>query len=364
MRIAHVLDSLDVGGAEVMATSLSKMQREMGHSVTVHCLYRLGPLAECLRELGIQVFLHGPAPIWKKARSLYGYFRQLAPDVVHCHNAAATILSAAIAKAAGARAVVSTRHGLVDDVKRRYQERKYAAAAAFFCDRIVAVCEASRCNLARWTWGDKSRIVTIRNGAAPAPMGTSTDSPSRDNGFTIVNVARLVSQKDHATLLRATALASREINDLKLLLVGGGPDEPQLRSLADELFITNRVSFLGERADVGRYLRQSDLFVLSSATEGLPISLLEAMAAGKPAVTTKVGGMPEVIDLSGAGSVVEAQDPESLARCIVSYAQSRSDLELKGKRARAAYEKHFTPERMTIEYLQLYEACLRENNRS
>jgi glycosyltransferase involved in cell wall biosynthesis len=101
------------------------------------------------------------------------------------------------------------------------------------------------------------------------------------------------------------------------------------------------------------------LFVLSSLTEGLPVSLVEAIAAGLPFLVTNVGGMQEVAELSGAGTVVEANSPEALAEGIVQCARRRAELPDLGRRARHCYDTHFTPDLMLRAYSQLYEDCLR-----
>ena len=123
-------------------------------------------------------------------------------------------------------------------------------------------------------------------------------------------------------LLRAVAIAKQDIPDLKLWLIGDGAEAETLRQLAKELGIASRVRFAGERKDVGNWLAEADLFVLSSLTEGLPVSLLEAMAAGLPFVVTNVGDMPEIADLSRAGTVVESNSPEALAAAIVRSASA------------------------------------------
>jgi glycosyltransferase involved in cell wall biosynthesis len=174
------------------------------------------------------------------------------------------------------------------------------------------------------------------------------------SGFNLLNVARLAKEKDQATLFRAVALAAREVKDLTLWLVGGGARREELDRLARELDISSRIVFLGERKWVGNYLRQAHVFVLSSKTEGLPISLLESMAAGLPSIVTDVGGMPEIVRLSGAGQIVPNQNAAALARTIVEYSTRRDLLRELGRRARECYEKYFTPERMAEAYLDLY----------
>src|SRR6185503_13100751 len=127
--------------------------------------------------------------------------------------------------------------------------------------------------------------------------------------------------------------------------------------LATDLEIADAVRFWGERRDVGPWLRAADVFVLSSASEGLPISALEAMAVGLPTILTDVGGMTELMALSGAGQIVPPADPDAMAGALVEFATRRNDLDELGQRAVRCYRQHFTPERMSNEYLALYQAC-------
>jgi glycosyltransferase involved in cell wall biosynthesis len=160
--------------------------------------------------------------------------------------------------------------------------------------------------------------------------------------------------KDPATLVRAVALASREIRDLHLWIVGDGVLATEVRKLISQLNIVDRVSLLGQRDDVGTYLAAADVFVLSSLSEGVPVSLLEAMAANLPFIVSDVGGMPEIAYISGAGIVVEAQNPEALAKALVECANRYDELPKSGEAARRCYDQHFGPERWAEAYLDLY----------
>jgi glycosyltransferase involved in cell wall biosynthesis len=157
-------------------------------------------------------------------------------------------------------------------------------------------------------------------------------------------------------------LARQEVPDLFLWLVGGGPEEESLRDLARRLAIEPYVRFAGERSDISDWLAHADLFVLSSMTEGLPLSLLEAMAAGLPFLVTNVGGMPEVAELSGVGTVVEPRSPEALAQAIIRHAAQRAELPEMGRRARLCYEQYFTMEHMMQAYSNLYKGCLQSSS--
>jgi len=356
VRIAHVIDSLEVGGAEAVVAALSRSHTATGHRVEVHCLMTLGPLAAELERARVPVFLHGSSNSHGSAWTLFKAFWRSRPDVVHCHNKTATIRAAASARLAGARAVVSTRHGTMPLPFRTRRELKFWITVAFFCDRVVAVCDVARRNMMIGARPAASKLVTIRNGAYPSngdPMRTQ-----EQRGFNLVSVGRLVPAKHFDMLLRAVALARSEVPDLALRIVGEGTERPALEQLSADLGLASIVRFCGEQRDVGSWLRAADVFVLSSVSEGLPISMLEAMAAGLPAIVTDVGALPELVAMSGAGVVVPVRRADCLARAIVELAGRRDELAALGKRASECYRAHFTPDRMADEYLELYQACL------
>ena len=356
MVIAHVIDSLEVGGAETVVAALCRLHASAGHRVEVHCLTATGVLAEELGQEGVPVYFHAAPGAWTSVIRLFRAFWRSRPDVVHCHNKVATIYAAAAARLTGARAIVSTRHGMVPLPFRFRQELKFWLTAAAFCDRVVAVCETARRNMTTGARPLAHKVVTIRNGAYPPRVDGDQAIPQA--GFRLVSVGRLANAKNFDTLLRAVAVARTAVPDLGLWIVGGGDEGPRLRQLCADLNLASAVRFCGERRDVGNWLRAADVFVLSSISEGLPISMLEAMAAGLPAIVTEVGGLPELVALSGAGTTVPVRDVDRFARAIVELAGRRHELAVLGERASACYRDHFTPDRMAGEYLALYHACL------
>ena len=350
LKIAHVVDSMEMGGAEKLTATMCRMQHDRGHSVSVHCLYLVGVLGEELRAEGFEVILHHPCRLFHLMRSLYGAFRRSRPDVVHCHNATAAIVAAVPARLAGVKTVIVTRHGLVKPPYQLRRELKFALASRW-CDWIVGVCEGSRTNLLAAPFAARDRIVHIYNGALPADI-RAVPQPKR--GFTLLYVGRLAPPKDHDTLLRAVALTRMHHPSVQLWMVGDGPLECSLRKLSDELGLNDCVTFFGEQADVSPFMLAADLFVMSSVTEGLPVSLLEAMSAGLPAVVTDVGGMGEIARLSGAVTLVPASDPEGMAAALCDAVARRQELPEIGQLASTCYEQYFRPERMLDEYMSLY----------
>jgi glycosyltransferase involved in cell wall biosynthesis len=359
MVIAHIIDSLEVGGAEIVVATLCRAHMALGHRVEVHCLAALGPIAAELEHEGVAVRLHASRRAHQSAWSLFRALRRSRPDVVHCHNKSATVRAAAAARATGARAIISTRHGMGSVPFRLRSELKFWVTAGALCDRVVAVCDAARRNLTAGVPPVAHKIVAIRNGAHPPRVGAHR-LPNK-SGFTLVSVGRLARVKNFDILLRALAQARRAVPDIGLWLVGDGDQAPALRQLAEELTLGGAVRFCGERRDIGSWLRAADVFVMPSDSEGLPIAMLEAMAAGLPAIVTDVGALPELIGLSGSGSVVPARSVDALAREIVAFANRRHELAALGDLASSCYRRHFTPERMAGDYLSLYDACLRNN---
>jgi glycosyltransferase involved in cell wall biosynthesis len=354
LRIAHVGDSMEMGGAEKLTATLCRLQRDRGHTASVHCLYRLGVIGEELRAEGFEVILHPPCSFFYLMRSLYRAFRRSPPDVVHCHNATAAILAALPARLAGVKTVIVTRHGLVKPPYQLPRELKFALASRC-CDWIVGVCEGTRTNLLAAPFAARDRIIHIYNGALPADIRAV---PRPKSGFTLLYVGRLAPLKDHATLLRALALTRLHHPNVQLWIVGDGPLEFSLRKLSDELGLKECVTFFGEQADVSPFMLAADLFVSSSVTEGLPVSLLEAMSVGLPALVTDVGGMGEIARLSGAVTLVPSSDPERMAGALCDAVVRRQELPKMGRLASFCYEQYFRPERMSDDYMSLYNRCI------
>jgi glycosyltransferase involved in cell wall biosynthesis len=245
-------------------------------------------------------------------------------------------------------------------VKPPYQIRRELkfALASRWCDWIVGVCEGTRTNLLAAPFAARARIIHIYNGASPADMGAV---PRPKKGFTLLYVGRLAPLKDHATLLQALALTRCHHPDVQLWIVGDGPLQLHLRKLTDELGLNHSVTFFGEQGDVSPFLLAADLFVSSSVTEGLPVSLLEAMSVGLPALVTDVGGMGEIARLSGGVTIVPSSDPQGMAAALSDAIARRQELPRMGQLASYCYNQYFRPERMLDDYMNLYNRCVSPN---
>lgn len=352
MKIIHVVYSLEMGGAEILVAQLCRLQRQHGHDVSVVAYSNLGTLGEQLLAEGIPVLVLGEAPLLRTFFHFLSAFNRLRPDVVHCHNPAPTLQAAIPARLAGTRSVLATRHSLVEPPYEKGTELAYNFVARFI-DWTVGICDATCANLQHTPGAVRKHIVRVYNGVDPVIPVATNEQPIK-KGLTLLFVGRLASIKNLPTLLRALAIAATRIRDLHLWVVGHGAERPQLDALVAELGIEKNITFWGERLDVAGFFSAADIYCMSSFSEGLPMSLLQAMSAGLPAIVTDVGGMAEVVRNANAGLTTPVADPQAMAEAMVQLASDPIRRSVFAENAKIAYQQHFTLERMNASYMELY----------
>jgi glycosyltransferase involved in cell wall biosynthesis len=351
MKIIHVVYSLEMGGAEVLVAQLCRIQRANGHDVSVCAYSKLGAVGEALQADGFDIHVPGEAHPARTMLRYFRLFRRLKPDVVHCHNVAPTLQAALSARLAGVKRVGSTRHSLVAPPYDRAVEIKYSVMTGF-CDWVAGICEITCENLRGAPLARKKKIVRVYNGTTGVERVSVEGLGKR--GFTLVFIGRLAAVKNLQTLVRAVALAVERLPGLELWIVGDGPVRVELEALVRELEAGEQVRFWGQRMDTAQFFSAADVFAMCSVSEGLPMSLLQAMSVGVPAVVTDVGGMAEVVKFAQCGLWSPVGDSQAMAESILRLAD---DAELRAefsKNGVAAYEAQFTLERMDAGYMALY----------
>jgi glycosyltransferase involved in cell wall biosynthesis len=361
MKIAHVVDSMEVGGAETLVLQMCHLQREQGHEPEVYAVAALGELGEQMRAAGFLVRSNVGRRLPDASLRFLQIFRSSRPDVVHLHNPTPTMYAAPAARLAGVPSIVSTRHSLVAPPRNLTMERKYRIAARF-CDWIVGICEATTSNIREAGCAPDRKIVTVYNGAVPiAP--TPPDQRPAKTGFTLLYVGRLEPVKNLQFLLTGFRAAVAQVPEMQLWIVGDGTERGRLEETTDQLGIRPNVTFWGRQLDVAPFFTTADVFVMSSLSEGLPMSLLQALSCGLPAVTTDVGGMAEVVRLAGAGMTVQGRSADEMATAVLRMATNQPEREQFGKNAEAAFNTYFTLSATTANYMRLYETSRRAMRR-
>jgi len=292
---------------------------------------------------------------------LGGWLRSRRPDLFHVHAGIGWEGTAApgLARRAGVGAVLRTEH--LPDLLTDLEQRADYAAMLQDVDARICVSEAARSS---YQLGGPAPPTMIRNGV-PAPLraprrraDTRRALGLADGARAILTVARFAPQKGHAVLLQAATEVLRRRPEAVFLWVGEGALRPELERLAQANGLRDRVRFLGARDDVADLMAASDLFVLPSLFEGLPLALLEALQAELPVVATDAPGTAEVFEIDHAAELAPPGDAGALATAILRVLNDRDLADELADRGQRLVRRHFTARRMGEETLALYRGLL------
>ena len=288
--------------------------------------------------------------------------REYRPHIVHTRNWGA-IEAVAAAKLAGVPVVVHSEHGYEVDMFAGLplRRRLFRRAAYAMADAIFAVTRELRDFHARQAWIQPASMGVMYNGVDTQRFAPSTESRFAmrkelglpEDSFVVGAVGRLVPIKDHVTLLKAAALLSQNGIDVRVLLVGSGPERERLQGLSTDS-LEGRVCFLGDSSRVPELLNAMDVFVLPSLNEGMSNTLLEAMACGLPALATNVGGNPEIVENNVNGCLFTPGDTAWLAKKLQLLARDPEVVHQLGTAARNHAIESFSLSRMLDTYRCFY----------
>ena len=370
--VAHVIFRLDVGGLENgLVNLINRMPAERFRHAIICLTGYSGFRQRLTREVPVFA-LNKPAgnsPVVQF--KLWRLFKRLRPDIVHTRNIAAleATLPAALARVP---VRIHGEHGRdVDDLdgtnaKRQIVRRFYKA----FVHQYITVSRDLASYLQCKIGVPRSRIAQIYNGVDSAlfrPAGERRDAVPHPHfagpdHFVIGTVGRMQEVKDQVTLARAFVRLMQGMpgaeKRLRLVMVGDGPLRERVRALLAEAGVIQYAWLPGERNDIAGVMRSFDLFVLPSLAEGISNTVLEAMATGLPVLATAVGGNPELVQAGVTGTLVPRDDPESMARALRAYAESKELCRSHGTEARRAIERKFGMEAMVDAYMTIYERLL------
>ena len=354
IRVLFVEPDLQFGGAERHVTTLLPRMDPARFTPVVVCIGEEGGLFPSLSAAGIEasaLHLSGKRNVGRALRELISITRGVRPDVVvvRCFNA--ETLGRIAARIAGVQHSIVWVHSMLDLRQRSKVGTAIDRALIRWTSAYFGVAEAQRHYLVGELGYPADRIRIIHNGVDLALFNPSTDRTAlAEFGFAeddpvVGIVAGLHPWKDHATLLKAARIVIDKMPDAKFLIIGEGVTRPQLERLCTDLQIRSNVTFTGARHDVAQLLSAIDVFALTSTTEAFPISLLEAMACGRPAVCTDVGGVPELLKDGETGCLVPPKDPQQLASRLAGLLSDRDTARRMGRAGRKRVEAEFTLDR-------------------
>jgi glycosyltransferase involved in cell wall biosynthesis len=296
---------------------------------------------------------------WRFSRLL----NRVRPDVVHAHDPHAVSMAAlgiSMSSLAPAPPLVVSRRVDFHLKRHSFSQWKYRQGSAF-----IAASEAIAAILAS-DGIPRSRIVTVHEGidveriANVEPRSVHAEFFLPTHAPIVGNIGALVAHKGQRHLIDAAALVVREVPDARFVILGEGELRAALEHQVKHLHLERHVYLPGFRADVLALLKGFDVFVMSSETEGLGTSILDAMACAKPVIGTRAGGIPEVVDDGVTGFVIPTHDPKAMAKAIVRLLRDPDIAGRMGEAGLRRVRERFTVERMVAETRKVYERVAKE----
>jgi glycosyltransferase involved in cell wall biosynthesis len=362
LRVLTLVDKPTVtGGAERLAAVVA-MKLDPARFESVLCASRQTDerlLDRELEEAGIGVLALGRRSTldllaWRPLVSLL----RDGVDVVHTHMFGSNVWGTVLGRLSGVPVVIAHEHtwSFQGRPLRRFLDRELVARWA---DVFVAVSGEDRRKMIEVEGVDPAKIRLIPNGIASPANGAVADVRAEldiEPGVPVLGVVcELRAQKALEVLFEAAALLLAEFPTLKVLVAGDGPERARLEEGARRLGVEDTVLFLGIRRDVPAVLAAVDVAVLSSDYEGSPLSVMEYMAAAKPVVSTRVGGVPELVKEDVHGLLVQPRDPKALAEAVARLLRDPALAKRLGAEGRKRQQREFSLEAMVRRIEDLYE---------
>jgi glycosyltransferase involved in cell wall biosynthesis len=382
LRVLRAITRLNIGGPAIHAILLTRgLQNERFSSVLVTGLEgphegsmrdlaaRHGVEPRVLRELGREV---SPVNDLRATLAMYRLIRASRPHIVHTHMAKAGTAGRLAARLAGVPIVVHTFHGHtfhsywgpVKSAVFLQIERTLGAMT----DRVIAVGDAQKADIANYGVAPLSKIRTIPLGLEIEPMLEAEHYRGRlraDLGLPadrrlIGIVARLVPIKAHEVFLEAAVRIRAEAPDATFLIIGDGERRSELEAMARQLGIMDATRFVGWRHDMREVYADLDVVTLCSNNEGSPVALIEALAAARPVVSTNVGGVPIVVQDGESGLLVPPRDPAAFAKAVLTVLRDPDRAAELGRAGRRAVFPRHASGRLVEDIERLYLELARE----
>lgn len=377
-RVLYLIDSLRMGGAERLLVSYLKHldSTQIEPRVCALQIREGNPIGEQILQLGIPVdtlLVKNLRDITALPR-LLAYMRRHKIDLVHTQLEFANTLGNTASWILGIPSI-ATMHTLNDPEKGSKTYRRIAIMLwilRHFCNRVVAVSEETRRHHLRVGGNKPENVITLYNGIDLTPFQQIRDEEIQamrsqlgipTSAQVLTTVAVLRQPKGIQYLIEALPAILQGNPEAYYLIVGDGDYRSQLEEQVRDLGVERKVIFTGYRNDIPQLLEMSDIFVLPTLTEALPTVLAEAMAASKPIIASKVGGIPEMVIEGKNGLLLSPQNAEELAAACLNLLQNPSQAQEMGKAGRKIVEERFNIPVQVKMLETLYKELLNEYKR-
>lgn len=322
IHVTHVLLSLDYGGLERVVVHLVAQAARMKQRTSVLCLEHLGAQASRVEQLGatLRCISKPPGLRWETTTQISKVLEEWKPDVVHTHQIGALFYTGPAASRLKVPVIVHTEHG---KTIQTLKQKLLAWYAAKFAQKYYCVSTDIARSVTGWMV-PRGKVEVVANGIDVEHLVSVVDNEALRKSWNIPpeavvigTVGRLAQVKRQDLMLDVFQRVRGKIPGAILLVVGDGPKRKELEQQAKQLGVYDAIRFAGFQSEPGPFLHLMSAFLLTSESEGMPMSLLEAWAVGVPAISFRVGGLPELIHDGETGFLADFGDTEKMARHIV-----------------------------------------------
>lgn len=366
IKILHVVGSLQIGGLENILINIINNTNPEIFEHSICCINRSGPMA---RRIEKHIIIHemkkGGKADYLLPIKILDVIRKDNPDIVHTRNWSAIdgIIAAALSRN---RKIIHDEHGrdCGDPKGLNIKKKIIRNVLDRYVDRYVVVSDELRDWLNTFIGIQNRKIVRIQNSvdtrifSPPVDKGREKIAVGLPANSCIVGyVGRLDPVKNLEMLMKSflrVIMDAHSDKQILLVITGSGAEEEKLKKTTHEWNLDGKVFFLGESSNVNEYMRAMDIFAISSIAEGIPLTLLEAMASGLPVVATRVGGIGEVVQDKESGYLVDSGDDRGFAEKLEKYISDESLRECHGRKGRELVVKLYSLDNMIRQYENLY----------
>lgn len=367
MKICQLLHTMTTGGAEVLANRIGRGFRGK-NEVVFACLDGIGELGESLQADGFHVeYLGRQRGIdLQCVRRLGKFLRRQQVDVIHAHQYTPFFYATAARSWRKRLPVVFTEHGRFYPDSSSIKRSIYNRFMLRKSDQVIAVGEHVRQALIQFESFRPNRVGVIYNGIDHGPYSSDVEDRCnarnafrkqlglQDSAVIVMQVARLDPIKDHLLSIHAMSKLLHECEDIHLVIVGDGPERARIESEIIKMGVQTRVHLLGLRRDVPNLLKCSDIVLLTSLSEGIPLTLIEGMACGLPCVSTDVGGVREIVTANQSAIVCGDRSVDCVANALKTLALDGSLRNTMGNIGRRIARERFDEKKMLAEYENIF----------
>jgi len=370
-KVLQIVEDMKIGGLEKVIASIALGLDKNKYDPEVWCLSKGGEIADALMKRGIKVKILNLETYYNPLNIIHlaVLMKKRRFHILHTHGYYASTFGRISALLAGVPIILTHVHSTYFNYnKRNLWVEKFLS---YFTDKVICVSKAVQSFVTGMEKIREEKTCAIYNGVDLSFSDIAADEFFRirsnlgidDHEIVLIVVASLKPLKGHLFLFNALRNVSKHFPNFRLLVVGDGPQQEELKTQAEKLGIASRIIFTGVRDDVSRLLCISDIFVLPSIErEGLGLAIIEAMASGLPVVSSVVGGIPEVVENGHSGLLVAPNNEGALTEALETLIRDENLRKRMGAIGKEIYVRKFTHRKMMNDIETLYSDLLNQKN--